>query len=162
MIRIENSFSPSLVRLIVLLLLLMTFARLVWRLDANNLWWDESLSLARAESDWLKLLRGQIDMFDGATIIETTDQHPFGFFVVLGMLLRLAGDSEFVLRFPAVMAATLLAPMLWTWARYGVRHGFLPIATSLIALILTAWNPFYLYYGQEARMYTLLALLALL
>jgi hypothetical protein len=163
MSRTEKSFSnPTLVRLVVLILLLTAFARLVWRLDANNLWWDESLSLARAESDWSRLLRGQIDMFDGATIIETTDQHPFGFFVVLGTLLRLAGDSEFVLRFPSVMAATLLAPMLWAWARYGVRHGFLPIATALIALILAAWNPFYLYYGQEARMYTLLALLALL
>lgn len=159
----EKAFpNPNLVRLVVLTLLLMAFARLVWRLDANNLWWDESLSLARAESDWWTLLLGKIDILDGRTIISTTDQHPFGFFVVLGTLVRLAGTSEFVLRFPAVMAATLLAPMLWVWARYGVRHAFLPQATALIALILAAWNPFYLYYGQEARMYTLLALLALL
>jgi hypothetical protein len=159
----EKSFpNPTLVRLVVLTLLLMAFARLVWRLDANNLWWDESLSLARAESDWSRLLRGRIDLFDGATITPTTDQHPFGFFVVLGTLVRLTGTSEFVLRFPAVMAATLLAPVLWVWARYGIRHAFLPKPAALIALILAAWNPFYLYYGQEARIYTLLALLALL
>jgi hypothetical protein len=163
MSRIAKSFSnPNLFRLAILIMLMMAFARLVWRLDANNLWWDESLSLLRAESDWFKLLRGQIDMFDGKSIIPTTDQHPFGFFLILGILVRLAGESEFVLRYPAVAAATLLAPMLWVWARYAVRHGFLPKVTAPVALILAAWNPFYLYYGQEARMYTLLALLALL
>lgn len=163
MSRITQPLSnPNLVRLAILTMLLIAFARLVWRLDVNNLWWDESLSLLRAESDWGRLLSGRIDIFDGRTIIRTTDQHPFGFFVVLGTLVRLAGKSEFVLRYPALMAATLMAPMLWVWARYGVRRGFLPRSTAPIALILAALNPFYLYYGQEARMYTLLALLALL
>src|SRR5690554_7340119 len=70
-------------RLFLLLFLLIAFARLVWQLDLRNLWWDESLSLLRAESDWPTLLLGRILLFDGINTTPTTDQHPFGFFVLL-------------------------------------------------------------------------------
>ncbi len=154
--------STSVVRVALFLLLFLSFARVLWRLDANNLWWDESLSLQRAESDWWTLLRGEIVLFDGRNSLPTTDQHPFGFFVLLGTLTRLAGKSEFVLRFPAAMGATLLIPVLWTMGRYAVRRSILPPGTPLIVTLLAALNPFFLYYGQEARMYTLLPLLGLL
>ena len=154
--------SASFVRVVLLLLILLSFARVVWRLDANNLWWDESLSLQRAESDWWALLRGEIVLFDGHEPLSTTDQHPFGFFLLLGLLVRIAGTDEFVLRFPAIMGTTLLVPVMWVVARYGVRRSILPAGTPYFVLPLAALNPFFLYYGQEARMYTLLPVLALI
>jgi hypothetical protein len=154
--------SASFVRVVLLLLILLSFARVVWRLDANNLWWDESLSLQRAESDWWTLLRGKLVMFDGLESIASIDQHPFGFFVLLGVLVRLIGENEFVLRFPAVMGTVLLVPVTWVMAGYGVRCSILPPNTPVIVATLAAFNPFFLYYGQEARMYTLLPVLSLL
>ncbi|MEZ4836952.1 MAG: glycosyltransferase family 39 protein [Caldilineaceae bacterium] len=153
--------SASVVRVALLLLIIFSFARVIWRLDANNLWWDESLSLQRAESDLGTLLRKEIVLFDGREQLPTTDQHPFGFFLLLGLLVRLIGTDEFVLRFPAVMGTTLLVPVMWAVARYGVRWSILPEQTPFLAAALAAFSPFFLYYGQEARMYTLLPVLAL-
>src|SRR5690554_3770746 len=99
---------PTWARLLLLLLIVVAFGRVLWALDAKNLWWDESLSLQRAESGWLDLILGRLYLYDGLTYDVTYDQHPFFFFLVQGILLRLAGESEVVLRFPSVMAVTLL------------------------------------------------------
>ena len=96
------------VRLLLLFLILLAFGRVMWQLDAKNLWWDETLSLQRAESNWVDLILGRLYLYDGLTSDLTHDQHPFFFFVLQGILVRLAGDSEIVLRFPSVMAVTLL------------------------------------------------------
>lgn len=142
--------------------ILLAFAHVSWQLDAKAMWWDESLSLQRAESGWGSLLRGLLVMSDGVSSVATTDQHPFLFFLVQGLLLRVAGISEFVLRFPSVAAATLLVAISWVVARNYARGAVLPAATPYCAALLAAINPFLLWYGQEARPYALWAALALL
>ncbi len=149
-------------RAFLLGIILLAFAHAIWQLDAKAMWWDESLSLQRAESGWASLLRGTLIMTDGVGSIATTDQHPFLLFLLQGLLLRVAGISEFVLRFPSVAAATLLVPIGWAVARNYVRWQVLPSSTPYWAALLLAINPFLLWYGQEARPYALWAALALL
>lgn len=149
-------------RWLLLLLILIAFARVVYRLDANNLWWDESLSLQRAEQAWLPLLRGDLVMRDAFSTLRSTDQHPFFFFAVLGMLIRTAGISEFVLRYPSLMGATLLAPSVWVLSRLFSRRGVLPPTAGVWAAGFAALHPFFLWFGQEARPYALWAMLAVL
>jgi Dolichyl-phosphate-mannose-protein mannosyltransferase len=144
------------------LLILVAMARVVWRLDAKNLWWDESLSLQRAESDWPALLAGRIVMSDGRNEVTTLDQHPFVYFGVLGAFVKLVGEREFSLRFPSVMAAVLLVPMLWAFARRLTRLGVVPPSTAMWGALLAAASPFSLWFGQETRPYALWAFLALL
>ena len=139
----------------------MAFARLVWHVDAKSLWWDESLSLQRAESSLSALVLGQFVFDDGLTRTPIADQHPFVYFLILGALIRVAGHSDFVLRFPSVAAATLLVPASWTVARLLVRRKVLPPGAPLWAALLAAVNPFFLWYGREVRMYTLVPLLVL-
>ena len=146
----------------LLLLLLLTFARLTMSLGAKDLWLDEAFSLQRAESDWPAVVAGIIHIGDGVESVSTIDQHPFGFFVLLGLMLRAAGTSEFVLRFPSVMVATLIVPAAWILARRLERCRALPPGAAGWAAFLAAVNPFYLWYGQEVRMYALVALMALL
>ena len=153
---------PNWARLLLLLLILVAFSRVMWQLDGKNLWWDESLSLQRAESGWQNLILGRLFLYDGLTDDITRDQHPFFFFIVQGILLRLAGESEVVLRFPSVMAVTLLVPALWTFARFFVRRCLMAVSTPLWAAFLAAVHPFYLWYGQEARPYALWAVLAMI
>ena len=155
--------TPSVwLRWLLLCLILAAFGRLVWQLDLKTLWWDESLSLQRAESSWADLLLGRLPITDGVDQVATRDQHPFTFFLLLGLLVRLAGISEFVLRFPSVLAATLLVPTVWVFARRLARHDIAPASAPVWAALLTAVSPFFLWYGQEARPYVLWAWLGLL
>ncbi|MBV7328686.1 glycosyltransferase family 39 protein [Chloroflexi bacterium TSY] len=147
---------------LLLVLCLLAYARLVWQLDAKNLWWDESLSLQRAESNVWSLLRGELWMYDGFTAARTIDQHPFLFFLLQSFFVHTAGISEFSLRYVSVMASTLFVPILWTFGRYFVRHAILPYSGPIWSALFGAVSPFYLWYGQEARPYALWALLALL
>src|SRR5688572_30504311 len=149
-------------RLLLLLLVLLAFARVMWQLDAKNLWWDETLSLQRAESNWVDLVLGRLYLYDGLTSDLTHDQHPFFFFLVQGLLLRVAGASEIVLRFPSVMAATLLVPAVWSMGGFFVRRAIMAPSAPWWAALLAALHPYYLWYGQEARPYALWATLAVI
>ena len=149
-------------RYLLLLLILLAFTRLVWRLDVKDLWLDESFSLQRAESSWGSIIHNVLPISDGAQTIQTIDQHPFAFFVLLGLAVRLLGSSEFALRLPSVAAATLFVPMCWALARRLARRGCVPPAAPAFAALLAAINPFYLWYGQEVRMYAQVGFLALL
>jgi len=136
---------------------------LTWQLDAKNLWWDESLSLQRAEADLWTLLRGLLVMYDGLTSLPTVDQHPFFSFLLQGTLLRLADNNgEFILRFISVMAATILVPLAYTTVLYFVKRNVLPSTAQYWSALMAAISPFFLWYGQEARPYALWALLTLL
>ncbi len=148
-------------RALLLALILVAFLRVTAGLDAKNLWWDESLSLQRAESGLVDLVTGRLEMRDGLSTFDTYDQHPFFFFLLLGGLVRLAGNSEFVLRFVSAMAATALVPVVGAWARRLTRRGAMSPGTALWAAGVAAVHPFFLWYGQEARPYALWALLAL-
>lgn len=154
--------TAPLQRWLLLFLILATFARLVYQLDANNLWWDESLSLQRAEQSWLPLLRGDLIMRDAFSQLNSTDQHPFFFFVLLGLLIRGAGISEFVIRYPSVWGAVLLIPAVWVLSRWLERRTVLPRTSALWAAGFAALHPFFLWFGQEARPYALWAMLGVL
>ncbi len=158
----NNFLHKPATRSLLLCLILLAFGRVCWHLDANNMWWDESLSLQRAEADWGTLLRGTLTMYDGFSTQPTTDQHPFFFFLLQGILLRLAGTSEFVLRYPSALAATLLVPVAWALARSFERRGILPPSSALWAAGFAALHPFFLWFGQEARPYALWSVLSLL
>lgn len=149
-------------RWLLLGLILLAYACLVSQLDAKNLWWDESLSLQRAESNLWSLLRGELWMYDGFTAARTIDQHPFLFFLFQSFFVHAVGISEFSLRYVSVMASTLLVPTLWTFGRYFVRHAMMSHTGPVWSALFGTVNPFFLWYGQEARPYALWAFLAML
>ena len=76
--------------------------------------------------------------------------------------MRLLGKSEFALRLPSAAAATLFLPICWALARRLARRGSVPPAAPAFAALLAAVSPFYLWYGQEVRMYAQVGFLALL
>ncbi len=149
-------------RALLLGLILLSYAHVVVQLDAKAFWWDESLSLQRAEQPLLDILRGVLWIRDGFSSLLTIDQHPFFSFLLQGALIRTAGESEFVVRYAAVMGATLLVPSLWVLARWLLRRDVAPPAAPWLAVLLGAISPFMLWYGQEARPYALWAALAVL
>jgi hypothetical protein len=83
------------------------------------------------------------------------DIQPPLYYYVVGGWGRLAGWSEWALRFPSAWFGTLAIPLLAVLAARLSRLR----AAALIASLLAAVHPLLVYYGQEARMYTLLVLL---
>ena len=77
------------------------------------------------------------------------------FFLLLRPWRNLAGDSEFVLRYPSALMGTLAVPLGFVLAR---QLGFSRAAGLLLGLLL-ATSPYLIWYGQEAKMYTLLLVL---
>ena len=146
-------------RWLVLLLILLAFGRGVLGLGAKSLWWDESLSLHRARLDLPGILSNQITLTDSIQQVVTVDNHPPVYFLLLRLTTQLFGESEFALRFLSLAFAVLAVPLLYATARRLIPRG---IAAGLIAAALGALSPMYLWYGQEARMYTMLAFLSLL
>lgn len=154
--------ARALARWLLLLLILAAFARAVYRLDSRDLWLDEAFSLQRAEAAWAAVVAGGLQVASTPGARTVTDPHPFGYYALLKPTLALFGSSEFALRFLSVIAITLLVPATWALARLLVRRGILPRSTPAWAALLVTVNPFYLWYAQEARMYALVALLAVL
>lgn len=118
-----------------------------FRLDLQSLWNDELASWHLAH--WPTV----------AQVIErgvAPDVHPPGYFVLLHLWMRLAGDSERALRAPSVAFGVLAVGALYGLGRclYSRREGLVAAAVTA-----AAWMP--VYYSREARPYALLVLCAI-
>jgi uncharacterized membrane protein len=97
--------------------------------------------------------RGSIgDVFHA---INQTELNPPLYFL-LAWLAAKVGDPLLWIRLPSFLAATAAIPMVWLVGRRTV--GRVP---ALLGTALYALAPFAVYYGSEARAYSLLTLLAL-
>jgi len=134
----KRTISPSL-----LLVLLGGFALRLYRLGAQSLWYDETVSAV--------LARKTIP----ALIAHTArDIHPPGYYLLLHGWARLAGDSEFALAFLSLVFGVLLMA-----ATYRLGRLLLDRRAADWGMALVAFSPYHLWYSQEVRMYTLGAFL---
>jgi mannosyltransferase len=137
---------PALGTILALAIILTAWALRLYHLGAQSLWVDEGFS-------W-EVAHGRL-----ATIFETLatqDRHPPLYYVLLWATIRLAGSTEFALRFLSAGVAILAIPLVFILGR---RLG--DDRVGLIASALLAISPFHIWYAQEARMYALLATLGL-
>lgn len=139
----RSTIQPSLVWLG---LLLLGFGLRVYQLPAQSLWYDEGVS-------WY--LTGK--SLPALTVWTADDIQPPLYYYLLWGWTRLAGTSEYALRFPSVFFGMISVPLLWVTARQ-----LLGKRASWLASLLLALSPLHVYYAQEARMYTLLTFLGLL
>jgi 4-amino-4-deoxy-L-arabinose transferase-like glycosyltransferase len=93
----------------------------------------------------------------GINHITATDTHPPFYFWIMHVWRGLAGEGEFVLRFPSVLFGTLTIAATYVLGRAvgGPR-------TGLLAALFLAISRFAVTWSQEMRMYILAALLATL
>lgn len=122
-------------------LLLLAAVLYTDRLGGPSLWFDEGWS-------W-HLARMPIPAMLQAT---AADRSPFLYYLLLHFWIRAAGESEFALRWPSVAFGLLAVALV---ARRTARGWGRPAAA--FAILTMALSPFWLYYVQEARMYTMLA-----
>ena len=129
----------------LLVILLGGFALRLYRLGADSLWYDETVSAHLASKSIL-----------GLVAHTARDIHPPGYYLLLHAWTYLGGDSEFALAFFSVAFGVLLIPLTYALARRLSGR-----MAALWAALLVVMSPFNLWYSQEVRMYTLGALLGL-
>ncbi len=78
------------------------------------------------------------------------------YYLSIGFLMRLFGDSVFVLRLPSAIFGAAAIPIVFALGRalFGRRIGWL-------AALLLALHPLHVFYSREARVYTLLLCLTM-
>ncbi|MCS7220661.1 MAG: glycosyltransferase family 39 protein [Anaerolineae bacterium] len=126
-------------RLIALFLLLWAgFALRLYRIDVQNIWWDEARNIDVASRPLLAIA-GSPEL----------DIHPPLYFYLLHFWMRLLGHSEFAVRLLSAFFGLLSAPLLYALGRrVGGRQA------GVLALGIGALAPFLLAEAQETRMYT--------
>jgi 4-amino-4-deoxy-L-arabinose transferase-like glycosyltransferase len=128
-----------------LLIVLLAFALRVVRLDAQSLWYDEGLSVYLAS----------LPLNETIAQSAVTD-HPPLHAILLNVWMRLAGSSEFAARFASAFFGTLAVALAYVLGRKIGGQRVALITASLLAI-----SPMAVWYGQEARGYSLLLTLAL-
>jgi uncharacterized membrane protein len=131
---------------LLFLLLAITMLAAVVRLGLlghNSLWLDEAVSLNLAQRDVAGILGNR------------ADPHPPLYYLLLHFW-SLLSTAEFWLRLPSALAALLSIPILYRLAKDWLGGG-----PALLAGLLLAVSPLHVHYSQEARMYSLVALLGL-
>ena len=146
----ENRWQNNLIHLGLLLAILLGYWLTIHHLDRFSFWLDEALTPRRAESSLLDVLRNVIYVQDE----PTQDTHPQLYFLIIYFSQKLLGQSDFAYRYPSVLFFVLSLPLM---ARAAMLL-FKSRVAGLIAAGLWAINPLNIWYGQEARMYTLLNL----
>ncbi|HUI04458.1 MAG TPA: glycosyltransferase family 39 protein [Acidimicrobiales bacterium] len=113
----------------------------------RGLWLDEATSVFQARMGFHAMLVN----------LRTTDVHPPLYFTVLWGTVRAFGSGELAVRLPSIAAGTLVIPMLYLLGTeaYDRRTGVLAACSGVAAPIMT-------WYSQEARMYALLMLFAVI
>ena len=112
----------------------------------NGLWLDEALSV--------NISRLPLQQIPGALV---QDGSPPLYYIVLHYWMLAFGQGEVAVRALSGVTSVATLPFLWT---AGKRLGGRP--TAWAALLLGASSPWAIYYGTDARMYSLMALEALL
>lgn len=125
------------------LVLLAGMALRLYRLGAQSLWYDETVSAVLARKSVPELIAH-----------TARDIHPPGYYLLLHFWVAVTGHSEFALAFFSLGCGLLLVAAVYRLGRTCFNR-----STGLWAAALTAFSPYNLWYSQEVRMYTLGALL---
>ena len=130
----------------LLAILLLAFALRVVALDAQSLWYDEAVTAQVAQQGLGELAQWTAD-----------DIQPPLYYALVAGWTRLAGTGEWALRFPSVAFGLAMVALAFALGRrlFGPTAGW-------VAALLGALHPLWVYYAQEARMYTLLTSLGML
>ena len=128
-------------------LTLVAFALRIFRLDHQSLWGDEAISVFRA-----------LDSLSAITAaVPAEGTLPPLYYYLLHWWIPAVGQTEFAVRFLSLVWGVLAVPLLLVLVNRvaGQRQ-------AIAAAGLAAVSPFWIYYSQETRTYSLVCALATL
>lgn len=114
----------------------------LYELNLQSLWLDESTSLQFAKHDLIGCIFSEVN-------------NPPLYSLLLKFWIYLFGyDSDAIIRYLSAIFGVLTLIPFWNFAKK-----ILPSTYALLALIFFSFNPYHLYFSQEARAYSLLIFL---
>jgi 4-amino-4-deoxy-L-arabinose transferase-like glycosyltransferase len=122
-------------------LLLLAFASRVFTLTNQSLWRDEVDALRFATAPWQEVLN---------TFTRPGWNGPLYFFLLRGWI-GLTGSSEFALRYFSLLLGVAAVALAFVLARRLART-----ATAFLCATFFAASPYFIWYSQEVKMYTLI------
>jgi len=134
-------------RWLLLAIIIIGAALRYFYLGHQSIWYDEAVSLAIAD----RLNLGEILTNQGQS------SHPPLYYLLLRIWIRWMGITDFVSRVPSTLFGILTIPLIYQTGRRLVSPSM-----GLWSAFFIAVFPFHVYYAQEVRMYTLLAMLTTL
>jgi len=149
----------------LLLVILFGFAIRFAAIDFQSLWRDE-IDAGGFGTPAMRM--GEVlASGDFQMLAQTLTQGGFNgplYFIALQQWARMAGDTAFALRFPSALFGALTIPVIYVLAHRLLRGS--PIDgfsrhVALIAAWLVALSPYFVWYSQEAKMYTEVTALAI-
>jgi hypothetical protein len=118
----------------------------IYRLEAQSIWRDEAIS-------WSFARQPTVDAV--LSMLAVGDLHPPLWYLILHQFIQWFGESEFSLRFPAMLCGVLVIPIGFLLGVYLFNNRF-----GLLNALILSLSPFLIRYSQEARHYSLLAFVA--
>lgn len=128
------------------LLIALGFGLRLFHLDRQSLWFDEIVITSLAKLPLRPGLEGLLQQG-----IQLT---PFDHWII--KLWSVVGESDWLVRYPAVFFSLLGIPLMYQLGKSYFAH-----AVGLFAAALITINPFHIWYAQEARGYSLLTMSAM-
>ncbi len=119
--------------IVLFLIILLGTALRMYRLDANDLWYDEAVSVRIVEN------------------YSSSSPQPPLYYALLSLWIRVFGRGEAALRSLSVLFGVISIFWIYTLASL-----FVDRKTGLISAFLLAISPLHIWYAQEVREYTLL------
>jgi mannosyltransferase len=135
-------------RLVLVALVAAAAALRFTRIGHQSFWLDESYTVDLVQRPFGHMLSG----------VSSDESTPPLYYVLAWLWEKVFGHGEAGLRSLSALFGTLAVPAAWAAA----REWFESPRVGLIAGALVAFNPFFVWYSQEARSYSLLVLLAAL
>jgi mannosyltransferase len=141
----ERRLGGRLDAVLVITVIAAAWLRL-WGLGAQSLWYDEWLTTQAVDGGLGHLVRH----------VANLEGMPPTYFAVMWPWVRVFGDGELALRSLSALAGIAIVPVGYAAARALDQSR----RVARIAAVIVAVNPLLVWYSQEARPYSLLALAA--
>lgn len=123
----------------------------IFQLGRQSFWYDEAFSVYLSRFDVVAL-----------TARTAADIQPPLYYYLVHFWLGAAGDGEFAVRFLSLWFGVLTVPLLYVTARRLFAGRALAVPAGAAAALIGTVSALYVWYSQEARMYTLITFLGLL
>lgn len=141
----------SMFRLLLISGLFTGFSLRLYRLGAESLWYDETVSVFLASQTIPEMIAH-----------TARDIHPPGYYTLLHfwqtvVTPELFHGFEFLYAWPSLWLSILVSALL-----YPIGRRLIHSRVAILAVWLAALNPFHIWYGQEIRMYSLGAAVGML
>lgn len=133
---------------LIICLIWVAFAARVVNLGQQSLWRDEVDTILFAHAPFEELV---------SDLARQGHNGPL-YFILIRLWLTIMGNSEFSVRYPSALLGIIAVPL----SLILVRQLRFSHRAALLTSCLLATSPYLVWYGQEAKMYTLLVALVLM